>query len=174
MAIKILQQVEEPVAAKLPVEQVQQEAMKAGAKGLRILVDGALTAVKAVEERLHINTEPLQEAIAELKPEQAAEATTAQPIAQAQPVVEDSAVLQQQIHATAERVLDEARAVEERLHAGHTAKRPIQVTVEADARPKARTQGRKTVPTANVSAKRVTAPTGGFKAKRGQKHTHSH
>lgn len=163
MAIKALRRVEEMVAAKLPVEQVKHEALKMGARGLRLLVDGALTAVKAVE-RFQGKLEQMPQAAAQ-----------PQPTPMAQTVVEDSELLREQIHATAERVLDEARAVEQRLNGARPARRPIQVTVEADVtqRP-ARAKGRRLASSANVSPKRVTAPTGGFKAKRGQKHSHSH
>ncbi|MET0406302.1 MAG: hypothetical protein ABW123_28040, partial [Cystobacter sp.] len=75
--------------------------------------------------------------------------------------------------SAAERIVDEARAVEERIKQARPARRPLKVTVEATPDAKPRTQGRKTTATA-TAPKRATASTGGFKAKRGQKHSHNH
>ena len=80
-------------------------------------------------------------------------------------------------------VLEEARAVKERLQEARPASQPLKVSDEE--RPEApkrrakqaskapRTQGRKTTPLASATApRRATARPGGFQAKRGQKHEH--
>ncbi len=84
--------------------------------------------------------------------------------------------------ATAELVLEEARAASERIKKAQPAPKPLIVSADVEeqlsspakrrtARKTARTEGRKTTASA-AAPKRVTAQKQGFKAKRGQKHKH--
>ena len=130
---------------------------------LKTLGKGAAAATRALEQ--------LQEKLAQYEPVDTPAGTSAK--SEAEPSAPLSA-LQEQARDTAKVLLEEVQAVEERIKRARPARNPLQVTVEATPEPqKPRTQGRKT--TASASApKRSTAKTGGFKAKRGQKHSHNH
>ena len=134
-------------------------ALKASSRGLHLIEEGAAAATRALEQ--------LQEKLAQYEPVDTPDKREA---AKSEPV----SAVQEQARETAKVLLEEVQAVEERIKRARPARNPLQVTVEATPEPqKPRTQGRKT--TASASApKRSTAKTGGFKAKRGQKHSHNH
>jgi hypothetical protein len=141
------------------VGKLKQAAVKAGSRGIHILGEGASAATKALEQ--------LQQKLTR---------HDSAPVASREDMTEPSPLkseLEARVGGAAERIVDEARAVEERIKQAQPARRPLKVTVEATPEAKPRTQGRKTTATA-TAPKRATAPTGGFKAKRGQKHSHNH
>lgn len=141
------------------VGRLRSVALKASNQGLHLIGEGAAVATRALEQ--------LQEKLAQYEPVD----TPAGSSSKSEPV----SAIQEQARDTAKVLLDEVQAVEERIKRARPARRPIQVTVEATPpeAPPARTQGRKT--TASTTApKRATARPSGFKAKRGQKHTHNH
>lgn len=151
------------------VGKLRHVAVKAGVQGVHYLAEGAAVATKAIEQ--------LQEKLAQYEEQDEQEE---RPTRRASDVDDESkdeselSDLRAETRATAELIMDEARAVEQRIKQARPARHPLEVTVEASPESgKSRTQGRKTTPTA-TAPKRATAPTGGFKAKRGQKHTHDH
>jgi hypothetical protein len=163
------------------VERLKGTATRVGTQGVRMLVEGTVAAVRAVDEfqallakqrQLRVKHEPAQE----VGPERLwmEEPTLARPTP-ARPVrTRAKEVPSEQARATAELVLEEARAAEERIKQARPARRPLKIQGEDEEprtpRKTARTTGRKTLATA-TSPKRVTAKSG-FKAKRGQKHRH--
>ncbi|OJH36420.1 hypothetical protein [Cystobacter ferrugineus] len=149
------------------VGKLRHAAVKAGVQGVHYLAEGAAAATKAIEQ--------LQEKLARYE-EQDEEERSARRTSDAGDTAEDESdtELRAEARATAELILNEARAVEERIKQARPARHPLGVTVEASPESsKSRTQGRKTT-TTSTAPKRATAQTGGFKAKRGQKHTHDH
>lgn len=151
------------------VGKLRHVAVKAGVQGVHYLAEGAAVATKAIEQ--------LQDKLAQYEEQDEQEERSAQRASD----VDDEAKAQDdselndlraETRATAELIMDEARAVEQRIKQAKPARHPLEVTVDASAEGKSRTQGRKT--TTATAPKRATAPTGGFKAKRGQKHTHDH
>lgn len=151
MEIKVLRQVK----SMLGVDKVKEKALEVGAQAGQFLVEKALEAVKAVEARI--------EAPVTAPVEAPPEPVTARP-------VEPSPQLREQINATAARVLEEAQAVEQRLRDAKPARHPLMKT-ETDGIKSRRTLGRKTAISAAAPQSPVAAKSG-FKAKRGQKHSH--
>lgn len=151
------------------VGKLRHVAVKAGVQGVHYLAEGAAVATRAIEQ--------LQEKLAryEEQDEEEGSVQRASDADQSDAVSDESdPELRAQKRATAELIMDEARAVEQRIKQARPARHPLEVTVEASPEPvKSRTQGRKTT-TTTTAPKRATAQTGGFKAKRGQKHTHDH
>ncbi|WNG31091.1 hypothetical protein F0U62_49060 [Cystobacter fuscus] len=151
------------------VGKLRHVAVKAGVQGVHYLAEGAAVATKAIEQ--------LQEKLAQYEEQDEQEEGAARRASDVDDEARDESELSDlraETRATAELIMDEARAVEQRIKQARPARHPLEVTVEASPEPgKSRTQGRKTTTTA-TAPKRATAPTGGFKAKRGQKHTHDH
>lgn len=158
MIKSILRRVEKVVAERLPLEQWKQRAVEVGGQGLQT----AMEIAERIQTRLKDAPEEPVKAVVETLQEQKTSPAASAPVVQTEE-------LREQMNATAARVLEEARAVEQRIKKARPARRPLQVTVEVDSSA-VRTKGRKTAPS-TVAAKRVTAPSG-FKAKRGQKHSH--
>ncbi|WNG41278.1 hypothetical protein F0U60_52255 [Archangium minus] len=155
------------------VDRLKGAAVRMGTEGVRYVVEGTIAAVKVMDriQELLPRQEQLTRVAREKRQE---EPDLARPIP-AQPEEKPSPV-RVQAQATAERVLEEAQAVQERIKKARPARNPLKVTVEAqpDAeapkrRKTTRSQGRKTTASA-TAPKRATAPKEGFKAKRGQKH----
>ncbi|ATB29633.1 hypothetical protein [Melittangium boletus] len=147
------------------VGKLKQVAVKAGNRGVHYLVEGTTAAAKAVDK--------LQATLAQ-KAE--AEQPLETPLERSERTRPQAPGISVQAQATAERILEEARAVEQRIRGARPARNPLRISVSAEPeapRPstKSRSQGRKTTASA-TAPKRVTAPAGGFKAKRGQKHGH--
>lgn len=158
------------------MEQLKDTAVRWGTQGVRYVVQGTVGAVN------------LMDRLQELMPKQSREVRVkrepAQPLSARPRVDTRSEQVQAEARATAERVLEEARAAKERLKEARAARRPLKVPAaealeetaatpkrRATARKTSRAQGRKT--TASASApKRAAAPKEGFKAKRGQKLKH--
>jgi hypothetical protein len=147
-----------------------------GTQGVRVVVDSTTAAVRVVDEfqsllakqrRQRMKRESAQAVGSETLWEQEPRATPT-----------GATVPRERVRATAERVLAEVRAAEERIREARPARRPLKVQAEADTvaeparRPRktARTTGRKTMASA-TAPKRATAKDG-FKARRGQKHRH--
>jgi hypothetical protein len=174
------------------MEQLKEKALRMGTLGVRYVVEGTVTAVKVMdrlqelmpkqEHEVRVRREPARGASSKGRRQE--EPTLARPIP-ARPVVgrppED---VHTEARATAERVLEEAKAAQERLVKARPARRPLKVPAaegleetpgtpkrRATSRKTARTQGRKTTASA-TAPKRVTEPEQGFKAKRGQKLKH--
>lgn len=166
-------------------ERLKNEALRLGTRGVGWVVEGTATALRTLDrlrERLHeeqrrtgarwpagedsvMESQRLEPALYRPPP--------ARPVADR---LENR--VRAKARATAELVLEEARAAKERLEKAQPAPRPLKVSAGAEDPAKrrtaskgVRTQGRKT--TADASApKRLTARKEGFKAKRGQKHGH--
>jgi cell division septum initiation protein DivIVA len=139
------------------VGKLRHVALRAGTQGIHYLEEGVARATKALEQ--------LQDKLAQYEETSEERARVKE---------ESSSNLRAETRATAEFILQEAHAVEERIKQARPARHPMTVTVEASPEPiKSRTQGRKTTTTA-TAPKRATARPGGFKAKRGQKHSHDH
>lgn len=151
------------------VGKLRHVAVKAGVQGVHYLAEGAAVATRAIEQ--------LQEKLAryEKQDEEPGSVQRASDADKSEEAPDESdPELRAQTRATAELIMEEARAVEQRIKQARPARHPLEVTVEASPEPvKSRTQGRKTTSSA-TAPKRATAQTGGFKAKRGQKHTHDH
>ncbi|ATB44226.1 hypothetical protein CYFUS_009713 [Cystobacter fuscus] len=147
------------------VGKLRHVAVKAGVQGVHYLAEGAAVATKAIEQ--------LQEKLARYE-EQEEERPSRRASREERDEAGEGSELRARKRATAELIMDEARAVQQRIKQARPARHPLEVTVEASPEAgESRTQGRKTTPTA-TAPKRATARTGGFKAKRGQKHTHDH
>ncbi|HYO53657.1 hypothetical protein [Archangium sp.] len=169
------------------VERLKETALRMGTEGVRLVVEGTVTAVRTMDRLQELL--PKEQQVVRVKREPATgmehqreEPALYRPIP-ARPVVSrPTKEVREKARATAQLVLEEARAVEERLKKAQPAPQPLQVSAELEeetlatpkrrtARKTPRTQGRKTTATA-TAPKRATAQTGGFKAKRGQKHGH--
>jgi hypothetical protein len=165
------------------VERAKDEALQLGTRGVRWVVEGTTAALRTLD-RLR-EWLPQEEREAPRRPahgdsvmeHQRRERTLYRP-----PPVESRPAKKQispEVQATAERVLEEARAAKERIKKAQPAPKPLIVSADVEAQlpgPAKRratrgTQGRKTTASA-AAPKRVTAPKQGFKAKRGQKHKH--
>jgi hypothetical protein len=162
------------------VERLKGTATRVSTQGVRMLVEGTVAAVRVVDEFQALLAKQRQqgakrEPAREVGPERLwmGEPTLERPTP-ARPVrTRAKRVPSEQARATAELVLEEARAAEERLQQARPARRPLKVQEDEEprtARKTARTAGRKTLATA-TAPRRVTAKSG-FKAKRGQKHRH--
>lgn len=158
------------------VEQLKDTALRLGTQGVRYVVEGTVTAVKLMDRLQELL--PKQEREVRVKRE-VAPSVSARLRAQAR-----AEGLQTEARATAGRVLEEARAAQERLKEARPARRPLKVPAaqaleetaappkrRATARKTVRTQGRKTMASA-TAPKRTTDSKEGFKAKRGQKLKH--
>jgi hypothetical protein len=172
------------------VERLKGAVAKVGTQGVRVVIDTLVSAADEVEKLQELW--PKQGKGAQVKREPARGARSAEQQAAMEPALyrpradrpvrnrpepEPEQVPSEEVRATAELVLDEARAVEERIKKARPARRPLKVPGVEEEKPKrrasSRTSGRKTTPTATAAApKRAKAPEGGFKAKRGQKHRH--
>jgi|GEM_PF-6153225 len=144
---------------------LKQVAVKAGNQGVHYLVEGTTAAAKAVDKLQATLSQKAAAAQRLETPQEKAERTPPQ-----------APGISVQAQATAERILQEARAVEQRIRGARPARNPLRISVTAEPQPqgpstKSRTRGRKTTAPA-TAPKRVAAPAGGFKAKRGQKHGH--
>jgi hypothetical protein len=165
------------------VERLKDEALRLGTQGVRWVVESTVTAVRTMDRlqewlpkeqrgaaRKMARDEPVME-------HQRREPSLYRPPAERKVVGRPAKQVRAEARATAELVLAEARAAKERLKKAQPAPRPLKVSADAEElvpapkRRTARTQGRKTTAAA-VSARRVTAPKEGFKAKRGQKLKH--
>ncbi|MBM7112670.1 hypothetical protein [Archangium primigenium] len=150
------------------VGKVRQAALQAGARGVRYLVEGTTAAAKTVDQWHATLTERLEA--------HTPARTTVETVSTPPPSTPEPA-LSAQARATAEELLQEARAVEQRIRGARTARHPLRISVTAEPEAPPRSRGRKTTAAA-TSPKRASAPkagapggsTGGFKAKRGQKH----
>ncbi|MFL5358995.1 hypothetical protein [Archangium sp.] len=159
------------------VEQLKDTALRLGTQGVRYVVEGTVSAVKLMDR--------LQELMPRQDREPRVTREPARPLAAQKPRVDKASErLQVEARATAGRVLEEARAAQERLKEARPARRPLKVSAaealeetagtpkrKATARKTPRTQGRKTTAPA-TAPKRATASPEGFKAKRGQKLKH--
>ncbi|QRN97882.1 hypothetical protein JRI60_02010 [Archangium violaceum] len=171
------------------VGRLRDAVSRVGTQGVRVVIDTLVSAADEVDKLqelwpkqgrgARVKREPARGA-RNVEQQAAMEPDLYRPIAD-RPVrkrPEREQVPEEQVRATAERVLEEARAVEERIKKARPARKPLKVAeLEEEEKPKrratSRTSGRKTTPTAAAPApKRAKAPEGGFKAKRGQKHRH--
>jgi hypothetical protein len=159
------------------VERLKETATRVGTQGVRMVVEGTVAALKAVD-RLQELIPDRQRTIRVKREPARGEPVLERPVP-AQPVRGSPAKAPRaQARATAERVLAEVHAVKTRLKAARPAPHPLKVGAEEEtpttARKTPRTSGRKTMApaTAPRHAKAKTAPVEGFKAKRGQKHRH--
>ncbi len=160
------------------MEKLKGTAVKVGIQGVRYVVDGTVAAVKAMDRLQEMLPKQQREVRVTREPAMGTAPDLERPIP-AQPVEGGlSEEEQAQARSTAELVLEEARAAEERIKQAPSARRPLKVSIEEpqeepkrQARKTTRTQGRKTTATA-TAPKRATAQPEGFKAKRGQKHKH--
>ncbi len=167
------------------VERLKETALRMGTQGVRLVVEGTVTAVRVMDQlqellpkEERVKREPAR---GEGGEEHREEPALYRPIP-ARPLVGHPAKeVRAEARATAQWVLEEARAAQERLKKAQAAPQPLKVSAEMEEEPLAgpkrtarktpRTQGRKTMATA-TAPKRATARPGGFKAKRGQKHGH--
>jgi hypothetical protein len=177
------------------VERLKGAATRWGTQGVRVLVESAVAAAKMKDElqamlaeQQRIWREEFEAASAEtvgnerlwVKEPTLARPTPARPVMPRPVSVTPrmTPVPPEELQATAELVLDEARAAQERIRQARPARRPLTVRAEDESveptrrtsRKTARTTGRKTLATA--SAPRRVTEKSGFKAKRGQKHRH--
>ncbi|AKI98561.1 Hypothetical protein AA314_00188 [Archangium gephyra] len=165
------------------VERVKDEALRLGTKGVRWVVEGTATALRTLdrlqewlphEERESLRRPAREDAM--MQQQQREPTLYRPPPVAARPAKKP---ISPEVQATAERVLEEARAAKERIKKAQPAPKPLIVSADAEEqlpgpakrRTARRTQGRKTMASA-AAPKRVTAPKEGFKAKRGQKHKH--
>ncbi|WP_257461945.1 hypothetical protein [Archangium lipolyticum] len=166
------------------VGRLKDAVTRVGTEGVRVVIDTLVSAADEVDKLQELW--PKQGRGAKVKREPARGARSAEQQAAMEPDLyrpiadrpvrkrpERQQVAPEQVQATAELVLEEARAVEERIKKARPARKPLKVAGLEEEKPKRRTSGRKATPTATAAApKRAKAPEGGFKAKRGQKHRH--
>ncbi|HEX8435250.1 hypothetical protein [Archangium sp.] len=171
------------------VDRLKGTAVKVGTEGVRLVVEGTVTAVKVMdrlqellpdrERVMRVMREPVRGAgrfqVEVPAPERPipARPVEARPVKSRRPQKEPSA----EARATAELVLAEVEAVHERLKEARPARHPLKVRADVELpeytpkrRKAAQASGRKTT-SAEASPKRVTARPG-LKAKRGQKLRH--
>jgi hypothetical protein len=164
------------------MERLKGAVTRVGTQGVRMVVEGTVTAVRVVDE--------FQALLAKQRQQRGESGSAQQAVGTERLWVEEptlnrptparpAKVIQTRVRAAAERVQEEARAAGERIKEARPARRPLKVQAEEEtaaeparrtARKTARTSGRKTLATA-TAPKRVTAKEG-FKARRGQKHRH--
>jgi hypothetical protein len=167
------------------VDRLKGAAVKMGTEGVRLVVDGTVTAVKVMdriqellpdrERVMRVTREPAPGAREPWTKEQEPAVERPSP---SRPVrTRRAAEPSPEALATAELVMAEADAVRERIKGARPAKHPLKVRADVELpedtpnrRKTARTSGRKTT-LATTSPKRATAKPG-LKAKRGQKHRH--
>jgi len=160
------------------VEKLKGAATRVGTQGVRVIVEGTVAAVKAVDRLQELL--PKRQRVVRVKREPAREATGAG----RRPV--EKPALDARARAIAARVQEEARAVKTRIKEARPAQHPLKVQ-NPETREEApdapgpqatptrkvpRTAGRKARAVATAAPKRTTARKDGFKAKRGQKHRH--
>jgi hypothetical protein len=178
------------------VQRLKGVAVKVGTEGVRLVVDGTVTAVKVMdrlqelladrEQGMRVTREPARSVGLPRMEEQEPvleRPRAAHPVRPRRPAKEPSP----EALATAELVLAEVEAVRERIKEARPARRPLKVRADVELpedtpkrRKTTRTVGRKTT-AASASPRRVTAKgvtvkgvtvKEGFKAKRGQKLRH--
>jgi hypothetical protein len=175
------------------VERLKDEALQWGTRGVRWVVEGTVTAVRTLDRLQELLPKEQRGTKAWREPDgddsvmehQRRERSLYRPPPErpmtSRPSKQVREEVREEARATAEVLLEEARAAKERLKRAEPAPHPLTVSADVEetlSTPKrrrasktARTQGRKTMASA-TAPKRVTAPKQGFKAKRGQKHKH--
>jgi hypothetical protein len=172
------------------MDRLKGTAVKVGTEGVRMVVEGTVTAVKMMdrlqellpdwERVMRVTREPApgnggpEVEVPDPEHPLRTRPVMARPATSRRPAKEPSA----EARATAELVLAEVEAVHERIKEARPARRPLKVRADVELpedtpkrRRTARPSGTKTNPLAASSPKRVTAKEG-FKAKRGQKLRH--
>lgn len=168
------------------VGRVKDEALRLGTKGVWWVVEGTATALRTLDRLREWLPQEQREAPRRpgsgnsvMEHQQREPALYRPPPERTRPEKKQPSP---EVQATAERVLEEARAAKERIKKAQPAPKPLIVSADVEeqlpnpakrrtTRKTARTQGRKTMASA-TAPKRATAPEQGFKAKRGQKHKH--
>jgi hypothetical protein len=165
------------------VEKMKDEALRLGTQGVRWMVEGTATALRTLDRLQELLPQEEREAMRRpargdsVMDHQQREPSLYRP-PPARPTKQE---VSPEAQATAEVVLEEARAATERIKTAQPAPKPLIVSADVEqqlpspakrrtARKTMQTQGRKTTAAA-AAPKRVTAKQG-FKAKRGQKHKH--
>jgi hypothetical protein len=165
------------MSATALVERLKGAAARVGTRGVRLVVEGTVAAMKTVDrlQELLPNRERVPQVTRE--PARGAAEVELERPTPAEPVRSHPARVLPQARATARRVLAEVHAVEQRLKGARPAPRPLKVSAAQEETPTGpkRRSGRKTRASATApkhAKEKASEPGTDFKAKRGQKHGH--